>query len=105
MSGPSIEACYIIERNNMKTDNINLARSGKEGNSLPLCQPPQFGWDQSLGEAPCSAQNKYTSPDSTESKAEENHRAQIIALEKRGIASNLGAQFRGLVPSRSPQVF
>jgi len=89
----------------METDNISLCTwEWREGNILPLCQPFQFGRDQSLGGVPCSAQNKYTAPDSTESKAEEKRRARVIALEKRGIASNLGAQFRGLIPLRSPQV-
>lgn len=54
-------------RDNMKTDNINLrSEEWKEGDCLPLCQPFQFGWVQSLGGVPCSAQNKHATLDSRE---------------------------------------
>lgn len=70
------------------------------------CQPFLYGWNQSPEGAPCSsfAQNKHTATWLTESKAEKNHRAWIIALEKRGIASNLGTQLRDQIPPHSPQV-
>lgn len=56
----------------------------------------------SLRGAPCSRQDKGMNPTAQRATGGK-HRTWITALEKTAIASNLGAQFRGLVPPHSPQ--